>query len=119
MTRADAYRGGDGTIVTRIHSARYLIFTHESVGAEGGTRTPTVLLPPAPQAGASANSATSARELYGCAGAGAAGAVVGAAGARPPTTDPGPRWPTMPSTSAPTMNRTASTVVARESTVAP
>ena len=30
-------------------------------GAEGGTRTPTVLLPPAPQAGASANSATSAR----------------------------------------------------------
>ena len=29
-------------------------------GAEGGTRTPTVLLPPAPQAGASANSATSA-----------------------------------------------------------
>jgi hypothetical protein len=32
----------------------------ESNGAEGGTRTPTVLLPPAPQAGASANSATSA-----------------------------------------------------------
>src|SRR6186997_2313215 len=31
-------------------------------GAEGGTRTPTVLLPPAPQAGASANSATSANE---------------------------------------------------------
>ena len=29
-------------------------------GAEGGTRTPTRLLPPAPQAGASANSATSA-----------------------------------------------------------
>src|SRR6266850_5761222 len=41
--------------------------THHSIrplesgdGAEGGTRTPTVLLPPAPQAGASANSATSA-----------------------------------------------------------
>jgi hypothetical protein len=33
-----------------------------SVGAKGGTRTPTVLLPPAPQAGASANSATFARE---------------------------------------------------------
>jgi hypothetical protein len=32
------------------------------VGAEGGTRTPTVLQPPAPQAGASANSATSAWE---------------------------------------------------------
>src|SRR5436189_229369 len=32
------------------------------IGAEGGTRTPTVLLPPAPQAGASANSATSAGE---------------------------------------------------------
>src|SRR5688572_3820105 len=32
-------------------------------GAEGGTRTPTVLLPPAPQAGASANSATSARRV--------------------------------------------------------
>jgi hypothetical protein len=29
-------------------------------GAEEGTRTPTILLPPAPQAGASANSATSA-----------------------------------------------------------
>ena len=32
----------------------------ESSGAEGGTRTPTILRPPAPQAGASANSATSA-----------------------------------------------------------
>ena len=31
------------------------------IGAKGGTRTPTVLLPPAPQAGASANSATFAR----------------------------------------------------------
>ena len=36
----------------------------ESNGAEGGTRTPTVLLPPAPQAGASANSATSARREH-------------------------------------------------------
>ena len=34
------------------------------VGAEEGIRTPTVLLPPAPQAGASASSATSAFE--GC-----------------------------------------------------
>ena len=34
-------------------------------GAEGGTRTPTVLRPSAPQAGASANSATSAQELTG------------------------------------------------------
>src|SRR5262245_11319669 len=83
-----------------------------SVGAEGGTRTPTVLLPPAPQAGASANSATSARRARhpcegalreshyffgagagagagaGCAGAGFAGAgVAGALGARPPTTE--------------------------------
>jgi hypothetical protein len=33
------------------------------IGAEGGTRTPTILLPPAPQAGASANSATSASGL--------------------------------------------------------
>jgi hypothetical protein len=31
------------------------------IGAKGGTRTPTVLLPPAPQAGASANSATFAK----------------------------------------------------------
>ena len=31
-------------------------------GAEGGTRTPTALRPSAPQAGASANSATSAQE---------------------------------------------------------
>ncbi len=31
-----------------------------NIGAEEGIRTPTVLLPPAPQAGASASSATSA-----------------------------------------------------------
>ena len=37
------------------------------LGAEGGTRTPTVLLPPAPQAGASANSATSAWRADGSA----------------------------------------------------
>ena len=35
-------------------------------GAEGGTRTPTVLRPSAPQAGASANSATSAWEGSSC-----------------------------------------------------
>jgi hypothetical protein len=80
----------------------------QSDGAEGGTRTPTVLLPPAPQAGASANSATSAwlprrcdgeakdiadredprrrRKIYATAsprygaGAGAAGAGAGVAG---------------------------------------
>ena len=126
----------------------------ESNGAEGGTRTPTVLLPPAPQAGASANSATSARRAgesqdspprsgyfagVSAGGAGVAGAgagVVGAgvgfggkvdagggagarAGARPPITEPGPRWPTIPRTSAPTTNSTAQTVVARDSTVAP
>jgi hypothetical protein len=34
-------------------------------GAEGGIRTPTVLLPPAPQAGASASSATSAWVGFG------------------------------------------------------
>ena len=33
----------------------------KSVGAEEGTRTPTAFRPPAPKAGASANSATSAR----------------------------------------------------------
>src|SRR6185503_9708563 len=107
----------------------------ESNGAEGGTRTPTVLLPPAPQAGASANSATSARRAgesqdsplrsgyfagVSAGGAGVAGAGAGArAGARPPITDPGPRWPTIPSTNAPTTNSTAQTVVARDSTVAP
>src|SRR6185503_6053957 len=58
-------------------------------------------------------------------GAGFGGSVAGGgatgarAGARPPITDPGPRWPTIPSTSAPTTNSTAQTVVARESTVAP
>ena len=37
-----------------------------NIGAEEGIRTPTVLLPPAPQAGASASSATSAfRGLIG------------------------------------------------------
>jgi hypothetical protein len=44
---------------------------HKSCGAKGGIRTPTVLLPPAPQAGASASSATFARRedaaLKGCA----------------------------------------------------
>src|SRR5688572_17706403 len=43
-------KGEDGAVVTGSLG-----------GAEGGTRTPTVLLPPAPQAGASANSATSAQ----------------------------------------------------------
>ena len=32
-------------------------------GAEEGTRTPTAFRPPAPKAGASANSATSARQV--------------------------------------------------------
>ena len=39
------------------------ILALSKVGAKGGTRTPTVLLPPAPQAGASANSATFARRV--------------------------------------------------------
>src|SRR5438093_1335586 len=56
-----------------------------------------------------------------CVGAGAAGADVPprCSGARPPITEPGPRWPRMPSASAPSMNSTAATVVARDSTVAP
>src|SRR6185295_19012173 len=41
------------------------LHSRAKVGAEGGTRTPTVLLPPAPQAGASANSATSAKRGAG------------------------------------------------------
>src|SRR6185503_8285428 len=40
-------------------------------------------------------------------------------GERPPSTEPGPRLPTIPSASAPTMNRMAQIVVARDSTVAP
>ena len=40
----------------------YFMGNFLTYGAEGGTRTPTVLRPSAPQAGASANSATSARE---------------------------------------------------------
>src|SRR5262245_50006832 len=128
------------------------------VGAEGGTRTPTVLLPPAPQAGASANSATSAwwvsrlpgrpegrplqrSSYFGCAGAGAGaalfagGGVTGlgsgcasgdgvgpdgcVSGVRPPTTDPGPRLPRMPSARAPTTKMVAQIHVARDRTVAP
>ena len=69
-----------------------------------------------------------------CAGADSTGAgVAGAAGAgdvlfagrgaaglgRLPTTDPGPRWPRMPSVNAPMTNRIAQIVVARDSTVAP
>jgi hypothetical protein len=59
--------------------------------------------------------------VVGAGGAGFGGRVDagGGAGARPPITDPGPRWPTIPSTNAPTMNSTAQTVVARDSTVAP
>ncbi len=55
-----------------------------------------------------------------CAGGGA-GVWAGAlAGSRTPRiTDPGPRCPMIASASAPTMNSTAQTVVARESTVAP
>jgi hypothetical protein len=50
-------------------------------GAEGGIRTPTVLLPPAPQAGASASSATSAilRDAITSAAARASAAVAPAA----------------------------------------
>src|SRR5262245_14332090 len=47
------------------------------------------------------------------AGAGAGGAGV------PPTTDPGPRWPMMARTSAPSMNSTANAVVILDSSVAP
>src|SRR5687768_5571851 len=55
-----------------------------------------------------------------CAGGGAgAFCCAGAGAARPPTTEPGPRWPRIPSINAPRMNSTAHTVVARESTVAP
>src|SRR6185295_6110 len=54
----------------------------------------------------------------GGAGSGArAGADTGAA--RPPITELGPRWPMIPSISANTMNSTAHTVVALDSTVAP
>src|SRR5262245_3076542 len=45
---------GPGRVDRRPEKSPYV------VGAEGGIRTPTVLLPPAPQAGASASSATSA-----------------------------------------------------------
>ncbi len=71
-------------------SLRKCLYLIELGGAEGGTRTPTVLLPPAPQAGASANSATSARERTrrldyragaGCAGAAGASVCGAAAGA--------------------------------------
>src|SRR5687767_9194630 len=56
----------------------------------------------------------------GCCAAGDEVGVCCVSGAaRPPTTDPGPRWPMMPSASAPTMNSTAQMVVARDSTVAP
>src|SRR5688500_16108599 len=53
-------------------------------------------------------------------GSAGAGVVAGAVlGGRPPTTDPGPLCPMMPSTRAPTTKITAPTVVARDSTVAP
>ena len=40
--------------------ARFLVEEYLGFGAEEGIRTPTILLSPAPQAGASASSATSA-----------------------------------------------------------
>jgi len=78
-------------------------------------------------AGVSAGGAGVAGAGAGVVGAGVgfggkvdAGGGAGArAGARPPITEPGPRWPTIPRTSAPTTNSTAQTVVARDSTVAP
>ena len=45
-----------------VKSSNVAADTESKDGAEEGTRTPTILLPPAPQAGASANSATSAYE---------------------------------------------------------
>jgi hypothetical protein len=62
------------------------------------------------------------------AGAGVAGGLAGVvvagvdgcvSGARPPITEEGPLLPMIPSASAPTMNRIAQIVVARDSTVAP
>src|SRR5215208_736016 len=76
-------------------------------------------------AGVSAGGAGAGAGVVAAGGAGFGGSVAGGgaagarAGARPPITDPGPRWPTIPRTSAPTTNSTAQTVVARESTVAP
>ena len=56
----------------------------------------------------------------GFTGAGAGADPAGGAGAsRPPSTDGGPCWPRIPSAMAPSMNSTAHTAVARESTVAP
>src|SRR6187551_1301265 len=46
-------------------------------------------------------------------------ADAGSCCARPPTTDPGPRCPRMPSAIAPMTNSSAHTVVARDNTVAP
>ena len=103
-------------------------------GAEGGIRTPTMLPPPAPQAGASASSATSAniswvgrprlpaRGYSGVAASDSTGSAGASTGAGPPSplrTEPGPCWPRMARAIAPTMNSVASTVVARVSTDAP
>src|SRR5688572_4482312 len=64
--------------------------------------------------------AAGAGRAVGAACAGVGTVVVGApCGARPPTTDPGPRCARMFNVSAPTRNSTARTVVARVSTVAP
>src|SRR5262245_13319513 len=69
-------------------------------------------------AGAAADGAGVAAGAVG-AGAGLAGADCPDNGVRPPTTEPGPRLPRMPSAIAPTMKRIAQTVVARDRTVAP
>jgi len=73
-------------------------------------------------AGAGAGAAVAGAEA-GAAG-GLAGVVVAGvdgcvSGERPPITEAGPLLPMIPSASAPTMNRIAQIVVARDSTVAP
>ena len=60
-----------------------------------------------------------ARRYSGVAASDSAGASIGAGPSSPLRTEPGPCWPMIARTIAPTMNSVPSTVVARVSTVAP
>src|SRR6187431_2972807 len=82
-------------------------------------------IPPLPRGGPTGLPSTvvQAREdpqlrtcYFAGAGAGAPGADAGSCCERPPTTEPGPRCPRMPSAIAPMTNSKAHTVVARDNT---
>src|SRR6266699_2006900 len=98
-------------------------FRHFRVRVRSGYGGPDKARPPYFFAGAGAALLVGTDGTPGATGAFVGGTVAGVDGCvngvRPPSTELGLRLPMMPSASAPTMNRIAAIVVARDSTVAP